>query len=62
MLNFSNLLNHWKSLDLSDFLGVMFTVLNVLVIIGSVLLFKDFVRSKPDGRKTVLGTKLLIIK
>ena len=48
-------LNHWKGLQLFDLFGLSVSVLNVLVNLGSIMLFRKFVRSKPTGRKTVLG-------
>ena len=46
---------YWKSLHLSDLLGILFLLFQVLVIMASVRLFHSFVASKPAGRKTVLG-------
>ena len=57
MDTFPDYIEHWKTLDSSDLLGIIFIIIIVLVTIGSDLLFKSFIRSKPDGRKTVLGKK-----
>lgn len=47
--------SHWKNLKLPDMLGILFILCVMLVTIASDILFKDFVQSKPPGRKTVLG-------
>ena len=50
-----NILTHWKSMGLPDYLAVVFgLVLILLARIGNNL-FTGFVASKPEGRKTVIG-------
>ena len=50
-----NVLTHWMSMGLPDYLAVVFgLVLILLARIGNNL-FTGFVASKPEGRKTVIG-------
>jgi hypothetical protein len=47
--------SYWRSLTMSDMLGILWIVFMVLVTIASNVLFDNFIESKPAGRKTVLG-------
>ena len=49
------LCHYWRSITLADLLTVVYLVVLVLFVIGCNHLFTNFVNSKPEGRKTVLG-------
>ena len=51
----SQLFSHWKSITLAELLTASYLVILVLFVIGCNHLFTNFVDSKPEGRKTVLG-------
>ena len=46
---------HWRSITLADFLTAAYLIILILFVIGCNHLFTNFVNSKPEGRKTVLG-------
>ena len=50
-----NVLAHWKSMGLPDYLAVVFGLLLILLARIGNNLFIGFVASKPEGRKTVIG-------
>ena len=50
-----NILTHWKSMGLPDYLAVVFGLLLILLARIGNNLFTGFVASKPEGRKTVIG-------
>ena len=49
------LCHYWRSITLADLLTAVYLVVLVLFVIGCNHLFTNFVDSKPEGRKTVLG-------
>ena len=51
----TQLLSHWSSITLPDLLTAAYLIILVLFVIGCNHLFTNFVDSKPEGRKTVLG-------
>ena len=51
----TQLLSHWSSITIADLLTVTYLIILVLFVIGCNHLFTNFVDSKPEGRKTVLG-------
>jgi hypothetical protein len=58
MADWTGYTEYWKSLHLSDLLGILFLLSQVLVIMISFRLFQSFITSKPAGRKTVLGNRV----
>ena len=48
-------ISYWATLDLSDWLTACYVIVLILAVILSNWVFADFVASKPEGRKTVLG-------
>ena len=48
---------YWKTLNYLDILGTIFIITLVVIIISSNMVFNKFIKSKPSGRKTVLGIK-----
>ena len=53
----TGLLSHWTSLSTADILTAAYLVLLIVFVVVCNLLFESFVDSKPEGRKTVLGTQ-----
>ena len=51
----TQLLSHWSSITMADLLTAAYLIILVLFVIGCNHLFTNFVDSKPEGRKTVLG-------
>ena len=43
------------SIPIPDFIFFLYIFLLILVAAASCVIFTSFVRSKPDGRKTVIG-------
>ena len=55
MGSWQDVLDHWASLGLADFLTLLYWIFLATAVIVSNNLFADFVASKPDGRKTAIG-------
>ena len=53
----TGLLSHWTSLSTADILTAAYLFLLIVFVVVCNLLFESFVDSKPEGRKTVLGTQ-----
>ena len=51
----SQLFSYWNSITLTDLLTAGYLTILVLFVTGCHYLFTNFVDSKPEGRKTVLG-------
>ena len=45
----------WNNIEVSNTLSFFYVAFLALVVFASMVIFTSFVRSKPDGRKTVLG-------
>ena len=50
----------WMSIQVPDILSFLYLVLMVFLILSCCCIFTNFVQNKPEGRKTVLGNKLLV--
>ena len=55
MFDEEGLLAHIHGLSLGDWLTLLYILLLLIQVIISNYLFKGFLASKPEGRKTVLG-------
>ena len=51
----TQLFSYWSSITLSDLLTATYIIVLLLFVTGCHYLFTNFVDSKPEGRKTVLG-------
>ena len=51
----AQLLSHWSTITFTDLLTAAYLVFLVIFVFGCNYLFTNFVDSKPEGRKTVLG-------
>ena len=56
----THLLSHWSSITLADLLTAAYLIFLILFVIGCNHLFTNFVDSKPEGRKTVLGQSVVL--
>ena len=45
----------WNNIEVPDTLAFIYIAFLVLVVFFSMVVYTNFVKSKPDGRKTVLG-------
>ena len=45
----------WNNIEVSNTLSFFYIAFLAIVVFASMVVFASFVRSKPDGRKTVLG-------
>ena len=50
------------SVRVPDIVAFVYLFLLILVISASCVMFTSFVKSKPDGRKTVIGNVLYLLK
>ena len=51
----TQLFSHWSTIAFTDLLTAAYLVFLVIFVFGCNYLFTNFVDSKPEGRKTVLG-------
>ena len=51
----TQLFSHWSTITFTDLLTAAYLVFLVIFVFGCNYLFTNFVDSKPEGRKTVLG-------
>ena len=50
----------WSSLNLNDWLTLIYILLLLIAVLTSNRLFKGFLAAKPEGRKTVLGNSKVV--
>ena len=55
MNNILEFLQNLKTIKLPDKLAIFFIFICIFVNLANVFLFNIFIKSKPSGRKTVLG-------
>ena len=51
----AQLFSYWSSITPTDLLTAVYLLILILFVTGCHFLFTNFVDSKPEGRKTVLG-------
>ena len=55
MEDFARIFTYWRTLKALDWVAIFVLLTITLVTFVNVILFHSFIKSKPAGRKTVLG-------
>ena len=55
MQNLKDIIHYWSSLDSYDLLKMVWILIMVVLTLFLLLIFTCFIKSKPSGRKTVIG-------